>query len=238
MESCLEKLIDNIFKDVPKTEHMLVMINRIKSKANTKYTELRQKGYARTISLQEVEIWIQKAKMVVDAELAKLKPQTETEAQADDAPPAPEQRVENRAKSRRKPAAEPAPVQPEPQAEDLSEYDAQYNTDSPYYEPAQEVGADENADIQSVDAQSVENTTYEDVPVQSAEDEQTQPAEALDQDGQAQAAESVDQPEVNSARKQGCHSLSKKDKTGGIVLFIVAVGLAFIVAGIMFGLFS
>ncbi len=69
MDSRLEAHIDEIFKDVPKTEKLVVMINRIKSKANAKYLQVREQGYSRNVAYTEVENWITKAKVIVDEEV-------------------------------------------------------------------------------------------------------------------------------------------------------------------------
>lgn len=69
MDSRLEAHIDEIFKDVPKTEKLAVMINRIKSKANAKYLQVREQGYSRNVAYTEVENWITKAKVIVDEEV-------------------------------------------------------------------------------------------------------------------------------------------------------------------------
>lgn len=74
MDSKLEAHIDEIFQDVPKTDKMVTMINRIKSKANSKYLQIREKGYSRSVAFNEVDDWLMKAKVIVDEEAGKLTP--------------------------------------------------------------------------------------------------------------------------------------------------------------------
>ena len=50
MDSKLEAHIDEIFIDVPKTDKMVTMINRIKSKANSKFLQIRDQGYSRSVA--------------------------------------------------------------------------------------------------------------------------------------------------------------------------------------------
>lgn len=74
MDSKLEAHIDEIFIDVPKTDKMVTMINRIKSKANSKFLQIRDQGYSRSVALNEVDDWLMKAKVIVDEEVGKLTP--------------------------------------------------------------------------------------------------------------------------------------------------------------------
>ncbi|MDD7246512.1 MAG: hypothetical protein SOV23_05815 [Eubacteriales bacterium] len=74
MDSKLEAHIDEIFQEVPKTDKMVTMINRIKSKANSKYLQIREKGYSRSVAFNEVDDWLMKAKVIVDEEAGKLTP--------------------------------------------------------------------------------------------------------------------------------------------------------------------
>lgn len=74
MDSKLEAHIDEIFQDVPKTDKMVTMINRIKSKANAKYLQIRDQGYSRNVAYNEVDDWIMKAKVIIDEEVGKLTP--------------------------------------------------------------------------------------------------------------------------------------------------------------------
>lgn len=74
MDSKLEAHIDDIFQDVPKTDKMVTMINRIKSKANTKYLQVKDQGYSRSMAFNEVDDWLMKAKVIVDEEVGKLTP--------------------------------------------------------------------------------------------------------------------------------------------------------------------
>lgn len=74
MDSKLEAHIDEIFIDVPKTDKMVTMINRIKSKANSKFLQIRDQGYSRSVALNEVDDWLMKAKVIVDEEAGKLTP--------------------------------------------------------------------------------------------------------------------------------------------------------------------
>ena len=72
MDSKLEAHIDEIFIDVPKTDKMVTMINRIKSKANSKFLQIRDQGYSRSVAFNEVDDWLMKAKVIVDEEAGKL----------------------------------------------------------------------------------------------------------------------------------------------------------------------
>lgn len=74
MDSKLEAHIDEIFIDVPKTDKMVTMINRIKSKANSKFLQIRDQGYSRSVAFNEVDDWLMKAKVIVDEEAGKLIP--------------------------------------------------------------------------------------------------------------------------------------------------------------------
>lgn len=74
MDSKLEAHIDEIFIDVPKTDKMVTMINRIKSKANSKFLQIRDQGYSRSVAFNEVDDWLMKAKVIVDEEDGKLTP--------------------------------------------------------------------------------------------------------------------------------------------------------------------
>lgn len=74
MDSKLEAHIDEIFIDVPKTDKMVTMINRIKSKANSKFLQIRDQGYSRSVAFNEVDDWLMKAKVIVDEEVGKLTP--------------------------------------------------------------------------------------------------------------------------------------------------------------------
>ena len=74
MDSKLEAHIDEIFIDVPKTDKMVTMINRIKSKANSKFLQIRDQGYSRSVAFNEVDDWLMKAKVIVDEEAGKLSP--------------------------------------------------------------------------------------------------------------------------------------------------------------------
>lgn len=74
MDSKLEAHIDEIFIDVPKTDKMVTMINRIKSKANSKFLQIRDQGYSRSVAFNEVDDWLMKAKVIVDEETGKLTP--------------------------------------------------------------------------------------------------------------------------------------------------------------------
>ena len=74
MDSKLEAHIDEIFVDVPKTDKMVTMINRIKSKANSKFLQIRDQGYSRSVAFNEVDDWLMKAKIIVDEEVGKLTP--------------------------------------------------------------------------------------------------------------------------------------------------------------------
>ena len=74
MDSKLEAHIDEIFTDVPKTDKMVTMINRIKSKANSKFLQIRDQGYSRSVAFNEVDDWLMKAKVIVDEEAGKLTP--------------------------------------------------------------------------------------------------------------------------------------------------------------------
>lgn len=74
MDSKLEARIDEIFADVPKSDKIVTMINRIKSKANAKYLEIRNNGYSRSVAFNEVDDWLMKAKVIVDEEAGKLTP--------------------------------------------------------------------------------------------------------------------------------------------------------------------
>lgn len=74
MDSKLEARIDEIFIDVPKTDKMVTMINRIKSKANSKFLQIRDQGYSRSVAFNEVDDWLMKAKVIVDEEAGKLTP--------------------------------------------------------------------------------------------------------------------------------------------------------------------
>lgn len=74
MDSKLEAHIDEIFTDVPKTDKMVTMINRIKSKANSKFLQIRDQGYSRSVAFNEVDDWLMKAKVIVDEEVGKLTP--------------------------------------------------------------------------------------------------------------------------------------------------------------------
>lgn len=74
MDSKLEAHIDEIFTDVPKTDKMVTMINRIKSKANSKFLQIRDQGYSRSVAFNEVDDWLMKAKVIVDEETGKLTP--------------------------------------------------------------------------------------------------------------------------------------------------------------------
>lgn len=74
MDSKLEAHIDEIFQDVPKTDKMVTMINRIKSKANSKFLQIRDQGYSRSVAFNEVDDWLMKAKVIVDEEVGKLTP--------------------------------------------------------------------------------------------------------------------------------------------------------------------
>ncbi|MEG1612694.1 MAG: hypothetical protein RR357_00830 [Clostridia bacterium] len=83
MDSRLESHIDEIFKDVRKSEKLVVMINRIKSKANAKYLQICEQGYSRNVAYSEVDDWIMKAKVIVDEE--EIKEAKEAAAQAAEA---------------------------------------------------------------------------------------------------------------------------------------------------------
>lgn len=74
MDSKLEAHIDEIFIEVPKTDKMVTMINRIKSKANSKFLQIRDQGYSRSVAFNEVDDWLMKAKVIVDEEADKLTP--------------------------------------------------------------------------------------------------------------------------------------------------------------------
>lgn len=74
MDSKLEAHIDEIFIDVSKTDKMVTMINRIKSKANSKFLQIRDQGYSRSVAFNEVDDWLMKAKVIVDEETGKLTP--------------------------------------------------------------------------------------------------------------------------------------------------------------------
>lgn len=74
MDSKLEAHIDEIFIDVPKTDKMVTMINHIKSKANSKFLQIRDQGYSRSVAFNEVDDWLMKAKVIVDEESGKLTP--------------------------------------------------------------------------------------------------------------------------------------------------------------------
>lgn len=74
MDSKLEAHIDEIFIEVPKTDKMVTMINRIKSKANSKFLQIRDQGYSRSVAFNEVDDWLMKAKVIVDEEVGKLTP--------------------------------------------------------------------------------------------------------------------------------------------------------------------
>lgn len=74
MDSKLEAHIDEIFIEVPKTDKMVTMINRIKSKANSKFLQIRDQGYSRSVAFNEVDDWLMKAKVIVDEEASKLTP--------------------------------------------------------------------------------------------------------------------------------------------------------------------
>lgn len=74
MDSKLEAHIDEIFIEVPKTDKMVTMINRIKSKANSKFSQIRDQGYSRSVAFNEVDDWLMKAKVIVDEEAGKLTP--------------------------------------------------------------------------------------------------------------------------------------------------------------------
>ncbi len=74
MDSKLEAHIDEIFIDVPKIDKMVTMINRIKSKANSKFLQIRDQGYSRSVAFNEVDDWLMKAKVIVDEEAGKLTP--------------------------------------------------------------------------------------------------------------------------------------------------------------------
>lgn len=74
MDSKLEAHIDEIFIEVPKTDKMVTMINRIKSKANSKFLQIRDQGYSRSVAFNEVDDWLMKAKVIVDEEAGKLTP--------------------------------------------------------------------------------------------------------------------------------------------------------------------
>ena len=74
MDSKLEAHIDEIFIEVPKTDKMVTMINRIKSKANSKFLQIRDQGYSRSVAFNEVDDWLMKAKAIVDEEAGKLTP--------------------------------------------------------------------------------------------------------------------------------------------------------------------
>lgn len=74
MDSKLEAHIDEIFIDVPKTDKIVTMINRIKSKANSKFLQIRDQGYSRSVAFNEVDDWLMKAKVIVDEEVGKLTP--------------------------------------------------------------------------------------------------------------------------------------------------------------------
>lgn len=74
MDSKLEAHIDEIFIEVPKTDKMVTMINRIKSKANSKFLQIRDQGYSRSVAFNEVDDWLMKAKVIVDEETVKLTP--------------------------------------------------------------------------------------------------------------------------------------------------------------------
>lgn len=74
MDSKLEAHIDEIFIEVPKTDKMVTMINRIKSKANSKFLQIRDQGYSRSVAFNEVDDWLMKAKVIVDEESGKLTP--------------------------------------------------------------------------------------------------------------------------------------------------------------------
>ena len=75
MDSKLEAHIDEIFIEVPKTDKMVTMINRIKSKANSKFLQIRDQGYSRSVAFNEVDDWLMKAKVgkLTPAELATIK---------------------------------------------------------------------------------------------------------------------------------------------------------------------
>lgn len=74
MDSKLGAHIDEIFIEVPKTDKMVTMINRIKSKANSKFLQIRDQGYSRSVAFNEVDDWLMKAKVIVDEEAGKLTP--------------------------------------------------------------------------------------------------------------------------------------------------------------------
>ena len=74
MDSKLEAHIDEIFIEVPKTDKIVTMINRIKSKANSKFLQIRDQGYSRSVAFNEVDDWLMKAKVIVDEEAGKLTP--------------------------------------------------------------------------------------------------------------------------------------------------------------------
>lgn len=74
MDSKLEAHIYEIFIEVPKTDKMVTMINRIKSKANSKFLQIRDQGYSRSVAFNEVDDWLMKAKVIVDEETGKLTP--------------------------------------------------------------------------------------------------------------------------------------------------------------------
>lgn len=74
MDSKLEAHIDEMFIEVPKTDKMVTMINRIKSKANSKFLQIRDQGYSRSVAFNEVDDWLMKAKVIVDEEAGKLTP--------------------------------------------------------------------------------------------------------------------------------------------------------------------
>lgn len=74
MDSKLEAHIDEIFIEVPKTDKIVTMINRIKSKANSKFLQIRDQGYSRSVAFNEVDDWLMKAKVIVDEETGKLTP--------------------------------------------------------------------------------------------------------------------------------------------------------------------
>lgn len=74
MDSKLEAHIDEIFIEVPKTDKMVTMINRIKSKANSKFLQIRDQGYSRSVAFNEVDDWLMKTKVIVDEEAGKLTP--------------------------------------------------------------------------------------------------------------------------------------------------------------------
>lgn len=74
MDPKLEAHIDEIFQDVPKTEKLVTMINSIKSKANTKYLDTIEQGYARKVALNQVDDWLMEAKVIVNEEVGKLSP--------------------------------------------------------------------------------------------------------------------------------------------------------------------